>query len=303
MAVFIGVPLLAFGSAAAQDSASDNARQETGIRVSPPIANAVPPHPAPRMVTQWHVVAGTYECRLQTYLDRAGIHSIVLTKPFRGLASMDLQTQPVGFQEDGNFRPVPQLPTISVWEGEPIVTGRGQYKTFSPPVFRIRWNLDEMVMDKIRAVTDDRKGLYVDLPGLREKPFPLDINSAYITSLDECASSLGERLKQARPPGETAGVTDRDPVLNVNESQLDRIQYPSRALREDIEGTVKARVAGDVYGFPIDCDVVVTSGSTYLEEATCKDLKRFTRYYPALDLDGEATTGSYVRNVRWQLED
>jgi periplasmic protein TonB len=50
-----------------------------------------------------------------------------------------------------------------------------------------------------------------------------------------------------------------------------------------------------------DCQVTSSSGNTALDNAACTNLRRRARFEPALDRDGNPTTGSATRNVRWQL--
>lgn len=294
---------LASANASAQDRAGDETSEPTGTMVSSPIPDALPQHPMPRIVTQWHVRARSHECTMTAYVNRASIDTITITVPFRRPAGMDLLTQPVDRNDDGNLRPLPSPSTISLFDGEQVARGFAQYDSFAPPVIRVRWGFSDTLLDAIRSVAESPPNLYVNLPGLADRPFPLDLNGYHFELLDRCKVVVGERLKAARPPGEGADVTDREPVLNSRASEIGRIRYPSRALREGIEGTVRVNLSVDEYGYPTGCEVAVSSGSTYLDDATCKDLQRFTRYYPALDESGVAAPGIHTRNIRWQMGD
>ncbi len=77
--------------------------------------------------------------------------------------------------------------------------------------------------------------------------------------------------------------------------------YPSRALREEREGTTRFRVSIGPDGRVTDCQVTGSSGSPDLDDAACKNITRRARFTPATDGDGKPTTGSYANSVRWVI--
>jgi periplasmic protein TonB len=77
--------------------------------------------------------------------------------------------------------------------------------------------------------------------------------------------------------------------------------YPSRALREDREGTTGFTVTIDTSGRITGCTVTRSSGHADLDEATCKYITRRGRFRPATDGNGAETTGSWSSAVRWQI--
>ena len=77
--------------------------------------------------------------------------------------------------------------------------------------------------------------------------------------------------------------------------------YPSRALREEREGTTGFRVTIGTDGKVIDCEITRSSGSADLDEATCSNVRRRARFTPATDGDGNPTTGSYSNSIRWVI--
>lgn len=77
--------------------------------------------------------------------------------------------------------------------------------------------------------------------------------------------------------------------------------YPSRALQQELEGTTGFRVTVGPDGRVMDCAIVLSSGSSELDSATCTNVKRRARFEPARDTSGKPTTGSYSNRVRWQL--
>lgn len=77
--------------------------------------------------------------------------------------------------------------------------------------------------------------------------------------------------------------------------------YPTRALREEREGTTSFRVTVGPDGRVTSCDITGSSGSDDLDAATCANVTRRARFNPATDGDGNPTTGSYSNRVRWVI--
>lgn len=77
--------------------------------------------------------------------------------------------------------------------------------------------------------------------------------------------------------------------------------YPSRALREEREGTSGFRVTVGPDGKVTDCSITSSSGHADLDAATCDNVRRRARFNPAMDGDGNPTTGSYSNRVRWVI--
>jgi protein TonB len=77
--------------------------------------------------------------------------------------------------------------------------------------------------------------------------------------------------------------------------------YPTRALREEREGTTGFRVSVGPDGRASGCTVTSSSGSPDLDEATCSNVMRRARFNPAMDGNGKPTTGSYSNRTRWVI--
>jgi len=77
--------------------------------------------------------------------------------------------------------------------------------------------------------------------------------------------------------------------------------YPSRALREEREGVTGYRLTVSPDGKVADCQITSSSGSPDLDEATCANIRRRARFNPAMDGDGQPTSGSFTGRVRWQM--
>lgn len=100
------------------------------------------------------------------------------------------------------------------------------------------------------------------------------------------------------PPSQARGASPR----NLRRWSA-RIQenYPSRALREEIEGTVGVSVTIGSNGRVTACRVSRSSGSSILDQAACKGMERYARFDPALDDAGNPTTGSYSTGITYRL--
>ena len=77
--------------------------------------------------------------------------------------------------------------------------------------------------------------------------------------------------------------------------------YPSRALREEVEGNVGVTVSVGANGRVSGCRVVRSSGSKVLDDAACKGMSRYARFNPALDAAGNPATGSYSTTITYRL--
>lgn len=77
--------------------------------------------------------------------------------------------------------------------------------------------------------------------------------------------------------------------------------YPSRALREEREGTTGFRLSVGPDGRVTNCEVTSSSGSPDLDQATCDNLRRRARFNAATDGDGNPTSGSYSSRTRWVI--
>lgn len=82
-----------------------------------------------------------------------------------------------------------------------------------------------------------------------------------------------------------------------------RIQanYPTRAAREEREGTVGVRVSIGTDGRVTSCSVSSSSGSPDLDAAACEGMSRYARFNPALDSAGNAIADSYSTRIVYKL--
>lgn len=116
------------------------------------------------------------------------------------------------------------------------------------------------------------------------------------------APVITETARPAPPPPPkpalTAKATERGNALEWVTTE----DYPSRALREEREGTTAVAWDVDAEGKVVNCRVTSSSGSPDLDEASCKNITRRGRYKPALDASGQPVASSgFSRRVTWRI--
>ena len=79
--------------------------------------------------------------------------------------------------------------------------------------------------------------------------------------------------------------------------------YPIEARRRNEEGLVKLRLTVDPQGKADACAIVSSSGSIFLDDATCDLALRRSRFLPARGAGGKAVRSSWNSGIRWQLTD
>lgn len=80
--------------------------------------------------------------------------------------------------------------------------------------------------------------------------------------------------------------------------------YPIEARRREDEGRVTVRLNIDPTGTPRQCDVLASSGSIWLDDATCTLALRHGRFAPARDAEEQPVWSTFtLRSVKWQIQD
>jgi len=75
--------------------------------------------------------------------------------------------------------------------------------------------------------------------------------------------------------------------------------YPTAALRQELQGITTFRVTVAPDGHVTDCSIVQSSGTELLDQATCRAVTLRARFKPALDANGTAVNGTYTNRIRW----
>ncbi len=105
------------------------------------------------------------------------------------------------------------------------------------------------------------------------------------------------------PPPPPPPVSERpNPVPRNNASRwVTPNDYPTRALRDEREGTTRFSVVVNARGRVESCSITGSSGHADLDKETCDNVRRRARFRPALDTSGNPISGSYSNRVRWQI--
>jgi len=77
--------------------------------------------------------------------------------------------------------------------------------------------------------------------------------------------------------------------------------YPSRAMREERQGTVRFSVSVGADGRVTNCTVTGSSGHSDLDNEACKLITRRARFNPATDGEGQPTSGTWSSAFRWEI--
>lgn len=105
------------------------------------------------------------------------------------------------------------------------------------------------------------------------------------------------------PPPPPPPVSERpNPVPRNNASRwVTPNDYPTRALRDEREGTTRFSVVVNSSGRVESCSITSSSGHSDLDKETCDNVTRRARFRPALDPNGNEISGTYSNRVRWQI--
>lgn len=102
----------------------------------------------------------------------------------------------------------------------------------------------------------------------------------------------------APPPVRT--VPPQRARANLN-SYFSADDYPASALRGNDQGTTGFSLTIGPNGRVTECSVTSSSGSSALDQATCRILRSRARYTPARDASGNPTSGRDSGRVTWRL--
>jgi TonB family protein len=141
--------------------------------------------------------------------------------------------------------------------------------------------------------------LSVDVKGEAKDSFAVPNLQAAFHALDDCALDLGRlwgipiaEQKRIKVPAKLAEPADR---------YFSSSDYPDRAVRNGESGMAKVRVSVDATGRPTNCVLSRTTGSTMLDQTTCRLFMQRVRFQPALDMNGQPMPSLYVNTIFWLL--
>lgn len=254
--------------------------------------------------SRWQTEISPYQCGFTNPVDGAPVARATMRLPFRGQASLTVQTTDlVPADKPYAYFALPE-PASLITLGDDAEIGAATPYYSAPHAVAFSFMLDEAAFAALTRALEAGQSLAVSLPGLAQEPVPLDLRPDDMARFTSCHAALGPALMAARPEGEIPGASNRPPVMRPEGVRaMQGIQYPSRALRNNEGGDVKARLTIDIYGLPTDCMIVQSSGFAMLDQTTCREIMRRAKFYPALDQTGAATNGVAIQPMSWRTED
>ncbi|MDB5700489.1 MAG: energy transducer TonB [Sphingomonadales bacterium] len=109
-----------------------------------------------------------------------------------------------------------------------------------------------------------------------------------------------EPPRPAPPPPPPPAAVKLTPRGNF-QSLMSTDDYPPSALREGAEGTTGYRLEIGPDGKVTSCSVTQSSGSSQLDDTTCRLLTRRARFNPGKDSAGNPTGGVYPGRFKWVI--
>jgi len=85
-------------------------------------------------------------------------------------------------------------------------------------------------------------------------------------------------------------------------SYVSNDDYPSSALRREEEGTTGFRLTVGTDGRVTNCTITSSSGSSALDNATCRIMRSRARFTPARNDRGDATTDTVNARITWRIQ-
>lgn len=110
-------------------------------------------------------------------------------------------------------------------------------------------------------------------------------------------------ITPAAPPAPKPSMATPPQPRGRPQEWLTTDDYPSSAMREGVQGVTGYRLEIGADGRASGCNVTSSSGSSILDDTTCRLLMRRARFKPALDQGGNPIASSYSGRTRWQIPD
>lgn len=125
-------------------------------------------------------------------------------------------------------------------------------------------------------------------------------SSTHLSAQDRQKAPLGTRetpiMVTLAPPGASPPVPATNPGTWVTTED-----YPSWAVRYEVNGMVRFSVDVDAEGRVTACEIVDSSSVPELDELTCAKISERASFRPARDAKGKAVAGKWANAVRWQI--
>jgi len=104
------------------------------------------------------------------------------------------------------------------------------------------------------------------------------------------------------PPQPPRPNLARDPIAGSDRMRwITNDDYPSTALRQNLQGVVVVSAMIGTDGKVRSCVVTQSSGSQLLDDTTCRLYSKRAHFTPARDADGNPTIAQRSDRFRWQI--
>ena len=162
-------------------------------------------------------------------------------------------------------------------------------------VSKMSFTLDEESLQKIAGANvisierRDNRPVVLNLPGLRGAMSALENCRANLVTA--WGMPLTEQSRLKTPP-------TVDPKL-AKHGLFSTDDYPTSALRANIQGATTVRIDVEADGRPSQCTVVRSSGDAALDATTCNVVMKRARYVAASAQDGRPMKSIDVVKIQW----
>lgn len=112
------------------------------------------------------------------------------------------------------------------------------------------------------------------------------------------ATRITYKMNSRPPEGFPRGAATREERIWA---RLIQMNYPTQALRYELQGTVGVRTEVDERGLVSRCFVIATSGHDVLDTAACQGMLRYAMFHPALDTNGDPTKSRYATRITYRI--
>jgi protein TonB len=120
-------------------------------------------------------------------------------------------------------------------------------------------------------------------------------------AIAEPVAANSESQRNVDPAGHTHHAANQATRPRNDASTWITLQdYPTDTRHE---GVTRYRLLIATTGRVAQCEITESSGSRWLDEATCRNLVRRARFHPATNSQGETIEGRYEGMMRWYIPD
>ena len=119
--------------------------------------------------------------------------------------------------------------------------------------------------------------------------------TAPVSAMDQCLDSLV--ASWGFDPSEQAALASEPEPIGRITNWFNYRDYPGDALRNDIAGAVRFRLAIDAAGDITDCVIQSSYSDPAFPEKVCAEFKRNGKFKPALDLTGQGVASYWANSV------